>query len=210
MLAASLWRRPAAQPRPGVANLIVFLWAARPRRRAGHPCGRRRRPRGRGRRLLRRRRPDGARPAWLRLAQVADTLLCPKPRAGPRLTRRPAFAEEWAGVDLRGPACESDDTQSSASAPSSRPRSVRSECARRANYVRELLRETTKPSPDQASSVTFAGSAWSSVAVQLARRFSASSDLEPGSAVYVRMVSPVSALSSSISNVRLRSPTTGW
>jgi DNA-binding NarL/FixJ family response regulator len=45
-------------------------------------------------------------------------------------------------------------------------------------------------------------SASSSVAVQLARRFSASSDFEPGSAVYVRMVRPVSALSSIISNAR--------
>jgi hypothetical protein len=121
MLAASLWRRPAAQPRPGVANLIVFLWVARPRRRAGHPCGRRRRPRGRGRRLLRRRRPDGARPAWLRLAQVADTLLRPKPRAGSRLTRRPAFAEERAGVDLRGPACESDEERKRCAESTARP-----------------------------------------------------------------------------------------
>jgi hypothetical protein len=33
-----------------------------------------------------------------------------------------------------------DDTQPSASAPNSRPRSVRSECVRRSTYVRELLR----------------------------------------------------------------------
>jgi hypothetical protein len=59
---------------------------------------------------------------------------------------------------------------------------------------------------DQAPSVAWAVSA---VAVQLARRFSASSDFEPGSAVNANIVKPESAESSIVSKVRVRSPTTG-
>ena len=44
---------------------------------------------------------------------------------------------------------------------------------------------------------------------RLLPRLSASSDLVPGSALYVRMFRPGSADSSIISNVRPRSPTTG-
>jgi hypothetical protein len=62
---------------------------------------------------------------------------------------------------------------------------------------------------DQAPSVAWAVSASSTVAVQLARRFSASSDFEPGSAVNANIVKPESAESSIVSKVRVRSPTTG-
>src|SRR5215204_5627312 len=64
--------------------------------------------------------------------------------------------------------------------------------------------------PYDALSDLSATSAASIVAVQLARRSSASADFEPGSAVYVRRARPLSADTSSISYVRLRSPTTGW
>src|SRR2546423_1169254 len=74
----------------------------------------------------------------------------------------------------------------------------------------DALRATACRARPQLLSVAGADSAASTVAAQLPRSFSASSEREPGSAAYVESVSPWSAATSRRLKLRLSSPTTGW
>jgi len=72
-----------------------------------------------------------------RAARPPSPHLAPQPPQGALLPMK-------GGVSAEVPTTPAlDDTQSSASAPNPRPRSVRSECVRRAKYVRELASKTT-------------------------------------------------------------------